>query len=71
MGYKKGSGLGRHGQGRKEIVEASSQKGRRGLGHIVPMFEPSDVVWKFELEEVSAEETVDWLPVCRQVYFRN
>ena len=52
MGFEKGKGLGRHGQGRRDIIEASKQKGRRGLGMVVPMFEPADVQWKFELEEV-------------------
>ena len=29
MGYKKGKGLGKHGQGRVGIVEASKQRGFR------------------------------------------
>ena len=52
MGYQQGSGLGKHGQGRKEIVEASTQRGRRGLGHKIEGFEPSDVEWDFEKEKV-------------------
>lgn len=52
MGYKKGKGLGKNEQGRAEIVEASKQKGRRGLGMNIQGFEPSDVKWAFEKEEV-------------------
>lgn len=52
MGYKKGTGLGKHGQGRVNIVEASTQRGRRGLGLKIQAFEPSDVSWDCEKEEV-------------------
>ena len=52
MGHKIGEGLGKHGQGRTEIVEASQQRGRRGLGHVVTGLEPSDVEWDFTKEEV-------------------
>ena len=54
MGYKEGTGLGKHSQGRVEIVEASKQKGKRGLGMRVKNFEASDVQWDEEKEEVSA-----------------
>jgi len=64
MGHQEGKGLGRHGQGRTELVESSQQRGRRGLGVTIPGFAPADLTWKFELEEVSAEETVEWLPEC-------
>lgn len=53
MGYKKGTGLGRNAQGRVDIVESSIQKGRRGLGNIVQGFEPSNVDWNFDKEDVS------------------
>ena len=53
MGYMEGTGLGKHGQGRRQIVEASKQRGRRGLGHKVEGFEPADVEWAFDKEEVS------------------
>lgn len=53
MGFKEGSGLGKHSQGRREIVEASKQRGRRGLGHKVEGFEPADIEWDFEKEKVT------------------
>lgn len=53
MGYKEGMGLGKAQQGRTEIVEASNQRGRRGLGLRIKGLEPSrEVDWNFELEEV-------------------
>ena len=52
MGYQKGKGLGRYGEGRVDIVESSKQRGRRGLGHITEGFEASDdLVWE-DAEEV-------------------
>lgn len=53
MGHKEGTGLGKHGQGRTQIVEASTQRGRRGLGMNVTGFEPSNIEWDFSKEEVS------------------
>ena len=52
MGYKEGTGLGKHEQGRVNIVEASTQRGRRGLGLTVTGFEPSAIEWDFNKEEV-------------------
>ena len=52
MGHKEGEGLGKHGQGRKEIVEASTQRGRRGLGMVVAGLEPRNVDWDFDKEQV-------------------
>lgn len=52
MGHKEGEGLGKHGQGRTQIVEASNQRGRRGLGMVIPGLEPANVDWDFSKEEV-------------------
>ncbi|GFR69137.1 CAP-specific mRNA (nucleoside-2'-O-)-methyltransferase 1 [Elysia marginata] len=65
MGHKEGEGLGKHGQGRKEIVEASTQRGRRGLGMVVAGLEPRNVDWDFGMEEIVIDEIVDWLPQYR------
>ncbi|CAL1534580.1 unnamed protein product [Lymnaea stagnalis] len=62
MGHKEGEGLGKHGQGRTQIVEASNQRGRRGLGMVVPGLEPADVDWDFNKEEIIIDEVVEWLP---------
>ncbi|XP_061415268.1 cap-specific mRNA (nucleoside-2'-O-)-methyltransferase 1 isoform X2 [Lethenteron reissneri] len=62
MGFREGEGLGKHGQGRKEIIEASTQRGRRGLGLTLPGFEGSlEIDWRSE-PEPSADEQVKWLP---------
>ena len=47
MGYKDGKGLGKSGQGRVEPVQASSQRGRRGLGHILKGLEDEKVTFYF------------------------
>lgn len=53
MGYQAGEGLGKFGQGRSEIVEASKQRGRRGLG--------------FEIKGLEAEE-VEWVETDKEVF---
>ena len=59
MGHKEGKGLGKHSQGRANIVETSNQRGRRGLGHQVTGFEQSnDVSWNFEKEQVLFETLI-------------
>ncbi|XP_003971781.1 cap-specific mRNA (nucleoside-2'-O-)-methyltransferase 1 isoform X1 [Takifugu rubripes] len=64
MGFREGDGLGKFGQGRKEIVEASTQRGRRGLGLKVQGFQGElNVDWRDE-PEPSATEKVDWFPEC-------
>lgn len=64
MGFREGEGLGKYGQGRKEIVETSKQKGRRGLGLILKGFEKDlNVNWRDQSEPTAYEE-VDWFPEC-------
>uniref|UniRef100_A0A665TSM2 Cap-specific mRNA (nucleoside-2'-O-)-methyltransferase 1 n=1 Tax=Echeneis naucrates TaxID=173247 RepID=A0A665TSM2_ECHNA len=64
MGFREGEGLGKFGQGRKEIVEASTQRGRRGLGLMLQGFQGElNVDWRDE-PEPSAMEKVDWFPEC-------
>lgn len=61
MGYKEGTGLGKHAQGRVEIVEASLQRGRRGLGLTIKGLEPSaDVEWSEENDKVVSKS----LAIC-------
>ncbi|XP_036269454.1 cap-specific mRNA (nucleoside-2'-O-)-methyltransferase 1 isoform X3 [Pipistrellus kuhlii] len=64
MGFREGEGLGKYSQGRKDIVEASNQKGRRGLGLTLQGFEQElNVDWRDE-PEPSAREQVSWFPEC-------
>ncbi|XP_009449449.1 cap-specific mRNA (nucleoside-2'-O-)-methyltransferase 1 isoform X2 [Pan troglodytes] len=64
MGFREGEGLGKYSQGRKDIVEASSQKGRRGLGLTLRGFDQElNVDWRDE-PEPSACEQVSWFPEC-------
>ena len=66
MGYVEGGGLGRAGQGRVEPVGISTQRGRRGLGHIVRGLEDDDNVdYDATKEHVVIEETVSWIPRVR------
>lgn len=51
MGFREGEGLGKYGQGRKEIIEASAQRGRRGLGLTLKGFQGDlNVDWQDEPE---------------------
>uniref|UniRef100_A0AAY4B6B1 Cap-specific mRNA (nucleoside-2'-O-)-methyltransferase 1 n=1 Tax=Denticeps clupeoides TaxID=299321 RepID=A0AAY4B6B1_9TELE len=64
MGFRVGEGLGKFGQGRKDIVEASTQRGRRGLGLTLKGFQGElNVDWRDE-PEPSAIEQVQWFPEC-------
>uniref|UniRef100_A0A671RPY9 Cap-specific mRNA (nucleoside-2'-O-)-methyltransferase 1 n=1 Tax=Sinocyclocheilus anshuiensis TaxID=1608454 RepID=A0A671RPY9_9TELE len=72
MGFREGEGLGKFGQGRKEIVETSTQRGRRGLGLTLKGFQGDlNVDWQDETiispsshfySQPSALESVTWFP---------
>lgn len=56
MGFREGEGLGKFGQGRKEIVEASTQRGRRGLGLTLQGFQGElNIDWQDEPEVHSSK----------------
>ncbi|CAG4971708.1 unnamed protein product [Colias eurytheme] len=64
MGYKPGRGLGKFEHGRVEPVEASTQKGRRGLG-LKPSLVgdvPRDFKWSPDEAKAEAKEEVIWMP---------
>lgn len=61
LGYEKGKGLGKKLQGRSEPVEASTQKGTRGLGLELPEFEKASLDFRPEEEEVKVIEDIEWL----------
>lgn len=53
MGYKAGTGLGKNAQGRVDPVEASMQRGRRGLGLNIKGLEPNMFLeWSMETDPV-------------------
>ena len=58
MGFQIGEGLGKFGQGRSNIVEASKQRGRRGLGFEIEGLEADDVEWAETDKEVYTENRV-------------
>jgi cap1 methyltransferase len=64
MGHVEGKGLGKHEQGRSEIVSQTRQLGRRGLGMSIEGFEASDEGWTFAEMPTSMEEIPDWIPSC-------
>ncbi|CAF4934339.1 unnamed protein product [Pieris macdunnoughi] len=64
MGYKPGKGLGKFEHGRVDPVQASTQKGRRGLG-LTPSLVgevPTDFKWSPDEAKAEAKEAVIWLP---------
>ena len=61
MGYKEGKGLGRHETGRIDIIEASKQRGRRGLGLRLDGLEAkTDAVWNED--NVMIRQDPEWIP---------
>lgn len=61
MGFRKDAGLGRLGQGRVEPIEASQQRGRRGLGLRLDDLDKAAVKWDPAIEELLIPERVEWL----------
>lgn len=61
MGFKAEKGLGKSGQGRLEPVEASSQKGRRGLGLRLDGIDLAAENWTEDMEVIELREPVQWI----------
>ncbi|CAG5045967.1 unnamed protein product [Parnassius apollo] len=64
MGFKPGKGLGKFEHGRVEPVEASTQKGKRGLGFQASTVgeAPKDFKWTPDSSPPEASEEVLWMP---------
>lgn len=71
MGFREGEGLGKFGQGRKEIVEASTQRGRRGLGLTLQGFQGElNVDWRDE-PEVHSSYPIGIFKWCKLAVFQS
>lgn len=67
MGFTPGSGLGKRGQGMRDIIPTSKQRGRRGLGLSMEGLEPrADITWDFDEEKIDVVEPLDWIPECQE-----
>lgn len=62
MGYKDNTGLGKTGQGRVDPIEASIQKGRRGLGLKLDDLDAAAIKWDPAIEKLHVPEIVSFLP---------
>jgi len=62
MGYKAGKGLGKNETGRVNIIEASKQRGLRGLGLKVKGLESDTNATWTEDEQVMIRQEPDWIP---------
>ncbi|RDD44641.1 Cap-specific mRNA (nucleoside-2'-O-)-methyltransferase 1 [Trichoplax sp. H2] len=66
MKYTPGEGLGRHSQGRRNIIEASKQRGHRGLGSENKHFQQDeDTEWSVDDEQINIEEMATWIDECQ------
>ncbi|XP_050074447.1 cap-specific mRNA (nucleoside-2'-O-)-methyltransferase 1 [Anopheles maculipalpis] len=61
MGYKAGTGLGKTGQGRVDLIETSTQKGRSGLGMKLNELHTAAEQWDGTAEELQIPEVCTWL----------
>ncbi|XP_055629042.1 cap-specific mRNA (nucleoside-2'-O-)-methyltransferase 1 [Toxorhynchites rutilus septentrionalis] len=61
MNYDRTKGLGKSGQGRLNIVEISTQKGRSGLGYDNLKLDATSSCWDDSMEQLNIPENVNWM----------